>query len=444
MFVRVLTVRVLIFVFLGWATSVALAAPDALVDTWRTLVVSNDAANQLAAVNHSVNTSAHEQGATHAPAAWLNKWVGQPASVPWTNEALSLIVKYQQNPLRAARALSYLHAAMYDALIIASRAGLDERLQRVAIHSAASATLEYFYPQETDGRLGAMGHAAAYAEHTQRKDPMKSAAHAWTIGQQTAVAARERAGNDGAASRWDIRTRPAAKPGLWQAAPPLNVYAPAEPRAGEWRTWLLKNGAEMPAAPPLPYGSNAYWREVREVLDVYRKLTREQKKIADDWHLGQGTVTPAGVWNLRAQEIVRQKKLGTAESARLFAALNAAMMDAFIACWHVKFIHWTERPVTAIQAKFQADFLPYLVTPPFPSYVSGHATVSGAASEVLAAFFPDEAKSFRNMAEEAAMSRLYGGIHFRSDNQQGLALGRDIGRTVMERLSSESVVPAIR
>ncbi len=377
------------------------------------------------------------------PTEWVRKWSAPPAIFPWTDEALSLVVKYQQNPLRAARALSYLHAAMYDALVIADQAQLDERLQRVAMHSAASGTLEYFYPQETDGRFGALGRAAMHAEVGEAQESATAVAQAWSIGQRVAAAAKDRAAEDGAALRWDIRTRPRLKPGVWTAAPPLNVYRPAEPLAGKWRTWLLKDGAEIPAAPPLPYGSPEYWQEVREVLDVYHKLTPEQKKIADEWHLGQGTVTPAGVWNLRALEIARQKKLGTTVSARLFAALNVAMLDAFIACWHVKFTHWTERPVTAIQAKYQADFLPHLVTPPFPSYVSGHATVSGAAAEVLAAFFSDEARSFRAMAEEAAMSRLYGGIHFRSDNEQGLALGYRVGRTVMERLNhGRDVLPS--
>ena len=79
------------------------------------------------------------------------------------------------------------------------------------------------------------------------------------------------------------------------------------------------------------------------------------------------------------------------------------------------------------------DFLPYLLTPPFPGYVSGHAAASGAAAEVLAAFFPERAAELQEWAEEAAMSRLYGGIHFRSDNTEGLRLGRAVGRRVIER-----------
>ncbi len=86
-----------------------------------------------------------------------------------------------------------------------------------------------------------------------------------------------------------------------------------------------------------------------------------------------------------------------------------------------------------IREQLAPNFLPYLFTPPFPSYVSGHAAVSGAAAEVLAAFFPEQAGELQAAAEEAAMSRLYGGIHFRSDNDEGLRLGRAVGRRAVER-----------
>jgi len=89
--------------------------------------------------------------------------------------------------------------------------------------------------------------------------------------------------------------------------------------------------------------------------------------------------------------------------------------------------------VTAIRRELDPSFLPYIVTPPFPSYVSGHSTTSGAASTVLAVRFPGDARRLRAWAEEAAVSRLYGGIHFRSANETGLALGRRVGRAAADR-----------
>jgi membrane-associated phospholipid phosphatase len=89
------------------------------------------------------------------------------------------------------------------------------------------------------------------------------------------------------------------------------------------------------------------------------------------------------------------------------------------------------RPVTAIRRLIDPEWLPYTVTPPFPAYVSGHSATSGAAATVLAAFLPDQAGQLDAMAEEAAISRLYGGIHFRSDNEAGLELGRRVGAVAL-------------
>ena len=166
---------------------------------------------------------------------------------------------------------------------------------------------------------------------------------------------------------------------------------------------------------------------------VATALTPEQKRIAEEWNLDLGSVTPPGVWNGQAKKLVTGKNLDAASAAGVFSTLNAAMMDALIACWHAKFKWWTERPVTVIRERYDTSFTPHVLTPAFPSYVSGHATVSGAAAEVLAAFFPEDAAELQRMAEEAAMSRLYGGIHFRSDNEAGLALGRKIGALALAR-----------
>jgi membrane-associated phospholipid phosphatase len=138
-------------------------------------------------------------------------------------------------------------------------------------------------------------------------------------------------------------------------------------------------------------------------------------------------VTPHGVWNLHAKQLALSHKLGAAEAARMFAALNAAMMDGAIASSYVKYKWWTARPVTVVRERHDPDFLPYVITPPHPSYVSGLSAISGAAVAVLGAFFKQDAAKLNAMAAEAAISRIYAGIHFRSDNEAGLELGRRIG-----------------
>ncbi len=112
----------------------------------------------------------------------------------------------------------------------------------------------------------------------------------------------------------------------------------------------------------------------------------------------------------------------------MLAHLAIAQADAFIACWDAKFTYWSGRPIGLIPG-----FASTIITPNFPSYISGHSTLSGASSVVLAAFFPADADTLTAQAEEAAVSRLYGGIHWRSDNEVGLEVGRAIGALAVAR-----------
>ncbi len=367
---------------------------------------------------------------------------GSPAPLPWTDLALELVVKYQQNPLRAARMLAHLHAAANDAMVRLAPRSTEEAAQAVAVHAAASTVLAHFYPEESPGRIPAMGRAAILATVARAKGSTIQLDEAWRIGEAAGAAAIRRSLDDGAAAICNLADRPKPAPDIWRAAPPLNLFNPSEPLAGRWRTWALRDGGEIQPPPPLAFGSDAYWKEAQEVLRVSRALTAEQKRIADDWNLDKSSVTPPGVWNRKAMELAKARGLGTTDAARMLAALNVAMSDALVACWRAKFEHWTLRPVNAIRDKLDPGFLPYLVTPPFPGYVSGHAAASGAAAEVLAAFFPDRARELQAWAEEAAMSRLYGGIHFRSDNDEGLKFGRAIGRRVVERSLGRDAAPA--
>ena len=116
------------------------------------------------------------------------------------------------------------------------------------------------------------------------------------------------------------------------------------------------------------------------------------------------------------------------------------MSDAGVAAWDAKYAYWNPRPENAIRdLGLDRRWKPYLETPFFPAYVSGHATYSGAAGEVLAHLFPDDAELFRAKAREAAMSRVYGGIHYPMDGEVGIRMGRRIGRLVVERARRDGV-----
>jgi membrane-associated phospholipid phosphatase len=328
----------------------------------------------------------------------------------WLEIELAEIASHRMNPPRAARALALLSVAMRDA----TREGRGRPDATIA--GAAATVLVYVFPDR----------AAAFEELAAEERPTGAVERGRAIGARVV----ERARADGSGAVWQ-GAAPAGR-GLWVPTPPA-LAAPLEPLAGTWRTWNLASGSQLRPGPPTAFGSARYAAEIREVYDVSRSLTDEQKRIADLWADGAGTVTPPGHWSRIALDLIRARGLSSRSAARVLAVLNTAQADAFIACWDAKFAYWSERPLTAIRRELDPTWAPYIATPPFPSYVSGHSTTSGAASEVLAAYFPPAATQLRAWALEAAVSRLYGGIHFRSDNEAGLALGKRIAAVALAR-----------
>lgn len=358
--------------------------------------------------------------------------------VHWARQVLTLVVKYQQNPLRAARALAYVQVAMHDASLHAVRLQpSDPAFAEIAAHRAASLVAEQLYANETPGQFEAQFAvltAPLGAQPLQRQLASR-------VGQKVADALIARSLRDGAGRVWPLKHRPADFLGIWQPTYPMYAVNPAEAFAPQWRAWLPAAASRY--EPPTAWrpGSEQHRRETREVLDVARALTETQKRAANDWNLEAGSVTPGGVWTqLALQELLRTQSDDSDAAMRstlpVLAALGVALHDAFVACWRVKLRDWSERPITAVRREFDAGFAPLLVTPGFPSYVSGHATISAAAAVVLGHFWPAQAPRFDDLAREAAMSRLWGGIHFRSDNDEGLRLGGAVGREVVARLAA--------
>ena len=338
---------------------------------------------------------------------------------PWIAHGLEAISSHRLNPPRAARALALVSRAMYQA------AAARRTARGAAVAGAASTVLAYLFPDEAAGIRGRLAHSAAGARGSAR-----ARQRGFAVGRGIGEAIVERAQSDGSAVLW-TGTAPVGRQ-FWVPTPPDFAYPPLEPLAGTWKTWNLKGSSQFRPGPPPAFGGARFRRELREVYAVSRSLTDEQRQVADYWADGAGTATPPGHWNAIAIDLVRGSRRSALATARLFAALNTAQADAFIACWDTKYTYWSLRPVSAVRQLIDASWTPYITTPPFPSYVSGHATTSGAASTVLGAFFPAKAKGLSAMAEEAALSRLYAGIHFRSDNEVGLELGRRVGRVAVE------------
>jgi len=212
-------------------------------------------------------------------------------------------------------------------------------------------------------------------------------------------------------------------PGMWYSAkgvPPIGILiAQAHP-------WLLDSVSQFRPAPPPAFGSPTFQSALDEVKRVARNRTAEQTRIAQLWNSGD----PWARWNEVASDALRRHHSSEAEAARVLAVLNVGATDAIIACFDAKYHYWTIRPSQADTTIALADSVSL---PNFPSYPSGHACSAGAFDGVLGSYFPEDRAEFRRIAEEQAMSRLYGGIHYRFDNDGGLALGRIVARYDVER-----------
>jgi len=256
------------------------------------------------------------------------------------------------------------------------------------------------------------------------------------------------------------------EPGRWIPTPPAYTTA-IEPHWGEIRPMTMDSASQFrPVPPPLfdvKNKNSAYYKALMEVKNIGDSLTDEQKHIADFWddnpvktnvvgHVMFVTkkFSPPGHWMNIIGIGAQAAKANFRTTVAAYAETAVALFDAFISCWNEKFRSNYVRPETVINT-IDDKWRPYIQTPPFPSYTSGHATNSAAAAEVMTHWFGDnlsftdtsllefgiknrEIKSFRGAAQEAAMSRLYGGIHYRFDNENGAIAGKKLGEYVVSRL----------
>ena len=180
--------------------------------------------------------------------------------------------------------------------------------------------------------------------------------------------------------------------------------------------------------PPPSTSSDQMKKELEEVYSYTKNPKREHIAIVHFWADGVSTSTPPGHWNEIAAADFIKKNFSEVRWARNLALLNMAEMDAAIATWDAKFTYFNPRPS-------QLDPRIKVLTglPNFPSYISGHSTFSGAAATILGHIVPERKSAYEAMAAEAAMSRLYGGIHFRADCEVGLTVGKNIGNYAVQR-----------
>src|SRR5215213_4355538 len=388
---------------------------------------------------------------TATSSAAIAKWDDPSIVLPWTNLALDLIKVHTPNPVRASRALALLHVALSDTLVATADARTasprpgpenDKALvplgralpetssfpsDHAAVAEAASMVLAYLFPQEPAGTLAALADEAATSRLLAARAFRSDVEAGQAIGRAVGERAVARGTADGSDASWDGSGRLTGD-GFWQPTPPGYFQQPTEPLAGTWRTWLLASGDQYRPAPPPPFQSAAWQAELAGVQEAVARRTSEQEAAVLFWSGGPGTVTPVGLWIEIARDLIVRDGLDAAHAARVLALASVAMADGFICCWDAKYTYWMERPITADPT---LDVL--IPTPPFPSYTSGHSTVSTAAATVLGFLFPTDETALLERAEEAKRSRLWAGIHFPLDNEMGALGGGMIGRLVISR-----------
>jgi hypothetical protein len=381
--------------------------------------------------------------------------------IDWNNVMLDAVRANSISPLPVTRLSAAMNTAMYDAVNSIAR---THQPYHVNMTAAAGTSREAAAAQAAHRVLSglvpasqALYDAALTNSLSSVPDgPEKTAGIA--LGNTVGAAILALRANDGASAV--VPYTPGSNPGDWQPTPPANLPA-AAPQWGSITPWAMTSPSQFrdsvgpPALTSAEY--TAAFNEVKAIGSATSSTrTEDQSNIARFWVGPIGTSTPPGHWNRIAQTVAASQGNTLEENARMFALLGIAQADATISCWDNKYLydHW--RPVTAIRAA-ETDGNPdtaadpnwstFINTPNHPSYSSGHSTVSGASGAVLADFFgtdnisftssseglivPDRTfTSFSQASQEAADSRLYAGIHWSYDNEDGLVGGRAIGHYV--------------
>lgn len=396
----------------------------------------------------------------------LPSYQNEDGSYPAPNSAnpFSYPVFPFSNPPYAARAYAYVSAAQYDALVAAWHyKKLYNRAAPYKIDSSVAALVPKSdlpsYPSEDAVVAGATAEMmkllfpteVAYIEQRAAEAEMyrlmsganvrSDIAAGEALGRAVARAftARGRADNAGKAigtpTDWaKFETDCVAK----GEKPWLSLETPKRPPMlplyGKVKAFLFDSAtcvALRPGPPPLT-GSDQMKTETVEIFQMVKNPSREQIRIVQYWADGAGTYTPAGHWNAIAAEDFIPKNFSEVRWARNLALLNMALMDAGVVCWETKYYYFNPRP-----SQMNPAIKTLTGIPNFPSYISGHSTFSGAAAEILGHIIPERAAAYTAMAQEASVSRMYGGIHYRSDCNAGLDVGKKVGGFAIKKAQAD-------
>jgi hypothetical protein len=450
--------------------------PDANGGAWKTVIIKHPA-DFL--VDIPANTDSDEyqrelleskaiiKQRTYAQEVAINYWASGGV-LRWNQIARELVAKYNHPPKEgekpdpnkpmasppfAARAYALLSVAQYDALVATwyykykfrrlspSHSGLKSILPETELPSypsedAVVAAVSYkilskLFPAENDylyGKALEHGNTRLWSGANVKSDIMAGG----ELGEQVARKAIAYANDDnfnGANDKeqnWKSKSKKIKGAWVSQDDP---KHAPLLPLLGLVRTWFNKEDVlgNPKQTPPPALNSKEFKQDIDSVKAISDTRTPEQKRIAEYWADGVGTFTPPGHWNKIAEELIRNQQFTELKTAKVLQQLNRAEEDAAIACWATKYKYFFPRPT-----QVNKEIKPVVPVPNFPSYTSGHSTFSAAAALVLGHYFPAKADSLKKMANEAGLSRVYGGIHYFCDNEGGKMCGEKIGKLAVD------------
>lgn len=428
----------------------ASAADSPQAGTWHTWVLQSGRQFRLPTPPDRAATAREieqliELAETRDDAALLQiaYWNAGPPSYRWNQIAMEEL-RLQAMPVNMAyRNLALVNVAIYDATVAAWDSKYTYYRARPSIINtnlttvipnppspsypseyavtagAASAVLSYLFPDKAD-YFEAKAQEAAHSRLVAGVEYPSDVEAGLQLGRQVAALVIEHAKVDGTSEPWTGSVP--TEPGHWTGE------NPASPAAANWATWALTSPDEFRPAPPPAYDSAELAAEMQEVRDFAR--TPVTNSLAMFWEYGSGGRRIYWFWNDVANRLILQSGWNddAPRAAQAYALLNTAGHDAGVACWDAKYTYWAVRP-----HQYDPEFKPLFAVPSHPAYPSAHSCFSSASAHVLAHLFPTDADEVFNLLNEASESRIWAGIHFRSDLVSGNEIGLNVAHAIISR-----------
>jgi membrane-associated phospholipid phosphatase len=429
-------------------------AAEAQAGTWKTWVITSGHPHRVPPPPDRTATGQElgelAQMATKRDRAALDRiayWDTGAPSYRWSEIAVAEHLKNGANWLVVARDLALMHIAIYDAMVTtwdskyaynrarpsAAKADLATAVanppspsypaEHAAAAGAAAEVLAYIYPDRAAFFREKAEEAARSRLEAGVNYPSDVAA-GLALGRQVAALVIERGKADGSDEKWTGSVP--VGPGKWTGTNPIL------PMAGTWKPWVLSSPGEFRPAPPVPHDSPEKVAELAELKNFPRTPLTNNEALF--WEAAVGGLRAHQYWNEQVGKKTLEYRLddNPPRAARAFVLPFVTLYDAGIACWEAKYTYWAIRPF-----QLDPDLKTVFATPNHPSYPAAHACSSIAITTVLGHLFPRDAEALATLGERAAESRIWAGIHYRSDIVAGRQLALAVANKVIERAKQD-------